>query len=408
MRRSPATLKVSTVLPGINKVRTTLVGGARRETWYAWRGKGAPIILKVEARSDALLAAAVEAASAKAIETFQALSRPEPDTRFLDGLIAKYLAAMEDNKILAERTKADRRKLLSRVRQGLGTMETKAIDAKGARAVLLAWRGKYAKTPKTADDLLGALSTVLQWAVDGGAGVTIGGNPIAQFPRLYKSNRAEIIWRPEDLALIDEHCAPELWLAVNLAATSGLRLGDLIKLPRNAIGKDAIVWQTGKSRGRRTIIIPMTDKLRAVLATMPARAATTVLTSARKTPWTEPGLASAIRRAKLDARDKWRKAANDKAAKSPVDHLRFHDLRGTAATNFILDGLDIPDVAMILGWKKDKVEQIAARYVSGEAIGRAMIAKLQRNKASASSANDPANDAAEVAAAKSQATDNAG
>ncbi len=176
------------------------------------------------------------------------------------------------------------------------------------------------------------------------------------------------------------HCAPELWLAVQLAAHTGLRVGDLIKLPLNAIGKDAIVWQTGKSRGRRTVIIPITDSLNAVLKTVPkAKKATTVLTSARKTPWTEPGLGSAIRRAKLDAQEKWRKAANDKTAASPVDHLRFHDLRGTAATNLILGGLELGEVATVLGWKKDKVEQIAARYISAEAIGRAMVLRLRRS-----------------------------
>lgn len=72
-------------------------------------------------------------------------------------------------------------------------------------------------------------------------------------------------------------------------------------------------------------------------------------TSARKQPWKEPGLESALRRAKLDAGAAARERTNDPEAKSGIEHLRFHDLRGTAATNFIRAGLDLNDAATILG-----------------------------------------------------------
>jgi site-specific recombinase XerD len=56
-----------------------------------------------------------------------------------------------------------------------------------------------------------------------------------------------------------------------------------------------------------------------------------------------------------------------------------HDLRGTAATNFIRAGLDLSEVATILGWKKGKAEEIAARYMTRQGIGLAMVEKLRRN-----------------------------
>ena len=81
-----------------------------------------------------------------------------------------------------------------------------------------------------------------------------------------------------------------------------------------------------------------------------------------------------------------------RASRPPgVLHLRFHDLRGTASTNFIRAGLDLDDVAMILGWAKGKVEQIAARYVTGETIGLALVEKLRRNKANTKAVNDAVN-----------------
>jgi site-specific recombinase XerD len=65
---------------------------------------------------------------------------------------------------------------------------------------------------------------------------------------------------------------------------------------------------------------------------------------------------------------------------SGIRHLRFHDLRGTAATNFVRAGLDLHDVATVLGWSKAKVEQIAARYVTAKEVGLAMVEKLRRNR----------------------------
>jgi hypothetical protein len=50
-----------------------------------------------------------------------------------------------------------------------------------------------------------------------------------------------------------------------------------------------------------------------------------------------------------------------------------------ALERFTSRGLSLDDVATVVGWKKGKVEQIAARYVTAEEIGLAMVQKLQRN-----------------------------
>jgi integrase len=344
------------MLPGAHKVRKRSRGGVT-EYWYAWRG--GPQILKVTATSDALLAKAVAQAGPGAVAASEAQRRPT-DHVTLYGLITRYLESPDFAK-KAPRTQRDRRKLLDFVRTELGHTELLALRAKGARTFLIDWRNKYAATPKTADERLNALSIVLTWAKERGE---IPANPVAEFPRLYSCNRADVIWEPQHLAQLYPHCAEELNHAVRLAALTGLRLGDLIKLPWTAVGENAIVWQTGKSRGRRTVVIPITAELRRLLDEIPRRDSVTVLNSKRKRPWTEPGLESALRRAKLDA---------------GIDGLRFHDLRGTAATNFVRAGLSLADVATVLGWKKAKVEEIAARYVSAEAIGLALVERMRKN-----------------------------
>ena len=107
---------------------------------------------------------------------------------------------------------------------------------------------------------------------------------------LYETDRSEIIWTDADMPRSKTATAPRSSRnAIDLAAYTGLRLGDLIRLAWSHIGEDSIVIRTGKSRQRREAIIPIYDGLRAVLDRIPKRA-TTVLTSARRQPWTQSGL----------------------------------------------------------------------------------------------------------------------
>ena len=246
----PASLPISTMLPGVHRVRKPRADGGVTEFWYAWRG--GPQILRATAASDTLLAGALAASLPDALKRYEVERRPAGDKRFLFSLVTRYLESPAFGAI-ADRTRRDRRKHLDRVREDIGQLELRALEARGARAALIKWRDKYERTPKTADELLGALSIVLQWATDRGE---LAANPVKDFPRLYKVNRADVVWTSDDLAKLLPHAAPELDHAVRLAALSGLRLGDLIKLPWSSVGEHAIVWQTGKSRGRRTVVIP--------------------------------------------------------------------------------------------------------------------------------------------------------
>lgn len=116
--------------------------------------------------------------------------------------------------------------------------------------------------------------------------------------------------------------------------------------------------QTGKSRGRRTAAVPITPDLRVVLDSIPRRDSPNILTSARRRPWTEPGLETALRKAKIAA---------------GIVGLRGHDFRGTAATNLVRANMPESDVATILGWSTSKVQEIARRYVTSDEIGLAIL-----------------------------------
>ena len=381
-----ASLDPKDMLPGVHRVKKR-GNGKVTEHWYAWRG--GPSILKVSARGDDELARLVATAAPAAIVAFQDLGKPKGDSVTLHGLITRYLLALEAMPG-APRTKRDLRKHLDKVRDQLGKLEIRALESKRARLVLTTWRDKFKETPKTADELFGALSKVISWAVDRGE---VALNPIKDVEGLYHApDRSDIIWEPHHLDMLLKHAAKAFHDLVMVAVNTGLRLGDLRRVPWTAVGEDAIVFQTGKSRGRRTIVVPITDELRDILAAIPRVDSVMILNSARGRPWSEAGVESAIQRAKRDALEEARER-HGADAKTDIEHRRVHDFRGTAATNFIRAGLFDDDIAEVLGWKKERVAEIRKRYVSGQEIGLAIVRRMRENKARAEAVNRPVNPA---------------
>ncbi|CAN1547371.1 XerC Integrase [Caulobacteraceae bacterium] len=264
-------------------------------------------------------------------------------------------------------------------------MELRALEARRARLHFIEWRDRFARTPKTADDYLGALSIVIQWAFDRGE---VAKNPIQNFPRIYRSNRAEMIWEPHHLATLLAHCDPRFTSVIRVAVLTGLRLGDLRRLPWTAVKEKSIVLQTGKSNGRRTVSVPITQELQGVLDAIPRSASVTVLNSRRGRPWSEPGIESAMQRAKRDALAAALTAGRNS---SGIEGLRFHDLRGTAATNFVRAGVEIDAVAMILGWKLGRVDEVARRYITDEERVLVVANRLRQNEERTEIVNSPVN-----------------
>jgi integrase len=327
-------------------VRVDLKGIAKvtskgRTYYYAWRGGPR---LRGDPGTPEFLASYNEATE----------SRRTPDTGRFKSLVTLYKASSEYKK-LADSTRANWAPWLDRVADYFGELRIAQFDrSERIRPIIRRWRNQWADKPRAADYGMQVLSRVLSHAVDPLG--KIASNPCEGIKQLYSGDRAEIIWSDSDLAALKKSCSPEIAHAVDLAAHTGLRLSDLLRLSWSHVGEDAIVFATGKSRGRREAIIPLYEALRAVLDRIPKRA-TTILTSGRGRPWTPNGFGSSFNTAKHDAGI----AEKD---------LHFHDLRGTAATKFYIAGLPIRVIAEILAWSEDQVERIIRRYV-----GRATATK---------------------------------
>lgn len=373
-----AQLSLPDVFPGLHRVKSrSKRTGLLTVYWYLWRG--GPRIAVIGPVSADGLGQAESAALPEAIEAARPHLSKAGDNVTLHGAVTRFLVALEAMPG-APRTKKDLRKHLDILREEEGQLELRALESKRARPYLIKWRDKRKATPKTADDLFGAARKVLDWLVDQGE---LSVNPIKDVAGLYTApDRSAIIWRQEAFDTLFRHADQPFIDAVEFMALSGVRLGDARRLPRSARGADAIVFQTGKSNSRRTAVVPITDELRVVLDRLPVSPkSTTLLNSSRQTPWSEPGLESAIQRARKAALAEVQ-ARHGPKAESGIEGLRLHDLRGTAATHYIRAGLEDGDIATILGWSSQKVAEIRRRYVSGQEIGLAIIRRMKANKAS--------------------------
>ncbi|MEX4006902.1 tyrosine-type recombinase/integrase [Neoaquamicrobium sediminum] len=314
---------------------------------YAWRG-GPPV--KGVLGTPEFQAAYNEAVAAHRL----------PDSGKFRSVVNRYKASPDYAKLAAS-TKKNWARWLDRISDYFGDLSVKQFDRpEKIRPIIRRWRGQYSHQPRTADYGMQVLSRVLSFAVDPlGA---IASNPCEGIKQLYSNNRAEIIWTEDDIAQLRAKAPEQVMFAVDLAAATGLRVSDLLRLSWSHIQDDAIVISTGKSRHRREAVIPLYDDLRALLERIPRRS-TAVLTNSRKRPWTADGLNSSFAKAMDDAGLKER-------------DLHFHDLRGTAATRFYLAGLSERVIAEIMGWEEDYVARIIRRYVDRKAALKATIRQL--------------------------------
>jgi hypothetical protein len=134
------------------------------------------------------------------------------------------------------------------------------------RADIMAWRKSMADTPRKADYHVTVLRALLGWGrVQGQLALNVADG----IPNLYKGGgRAHIVWTPDEVALLHSVLPTQLQDALDLARLTGLRRGDLVKLPLSAFGPHAIVWRTSKSNGERVVTVPMLPALADLVAAL--------------------------------------------------------------------------------------------------------------------------------------------
>lgn len=329
--------------------------------YYAWRGRGAPR-LRGEPGSEEFVASLREAQEGR---------KAGPKNK-MAGLCASFRASDawrgRGPKPISAKTRASWTTWLDRIQTEFGELSVAQFDRPQMRPRIERWRDRYAATPRAADMALQVLSRLLSHGQRQGLllnNIVKGGG----ISRIYTADRSGLIWTEADLAELEKVAPAEIMQAARLGALTGLRQADLLRLSWSHIQANSIEIATGKSRNRKTTLIPLYDELRAYLATLPKRA-TTVLVTTRGRPW-RTGFGSSWGEVK------------DKAG---IDALNFHDLRGTAATRFYLGGLSIREIAEIMTWSEDYVESLIDRYVKKDELLLDRIRRLNENASRTSSA----------------------
>lgn len=349
--------------------------------WHAFRG--GPKIGQFTGTTLALAEAAETLGADKLAAAYAAARSTEVPRDVIAGLVAAYKAEDTTDGFwsLSAATKAAWGPWLDTIRDHFGTLPVAALKAKGIRRQIIAWRDSYAATPRKADMGIQVLRRLFSWSMDR---ELVEANPALGIKDLYDNDRSAEIVEPSELAAVLAAVTAPMQRWVRLAAATGLRRADMRNLRWTDINDTSIEVATGKSGGRKRVIVPLLPEAVAVLkecrqaeaerrARLRARGLAPlespfVLTTRAGKQWSKDG-ATGI----------WVKAC--KEARPPIDkHL--HDLRGTFATRIMIADPSMSDDQLgdILGWEGEDVAKIRRRYVDRDRLARALVERIGGKK----------------------------
>lgn len=356
---------------GLHIVRKRRTG--KPDLWYVYAWRGGPQIHCAKGARPRVTAALTDLAA----DARREAKLPGKDDPTLAAQIVLFKASPEFLRT-ADSTQANARTWLDRIEDEFGDTTLRMWTSREMRGDVLDWRDKWAHQPRSADEAVATFRRLLNWIVDRGR---LPVNILTGIDSLYEVDRSDLIWEAQHFEMFMAKASVEVAEGVELAACTGLRRGDLVKLPWTSIGEHAIIWKTSKSRGRAMVTIPLLPEAKALLARIRARHESemaqqrpgrrkplpeTVLSNSRWQPWKAGGFGSRF---------------NDAKRESGIDR-HLHDLRGTFATRCILAGLTDEEIAKILGWTMADVARIREKYVNdarvviaiGERIAKTRIA----------------------------------
>lgn len=322
-------------LMGVHVVRPKLADGSRAEYHYAWRG-GPRIHAK-------------PGTHAYLVEYTRLTRDREMDRKgLLPELIYDYRQSAAYTS-LAEDTKRSYEAAFDLIEAEYCDLPVEAISQRGMRKEFIAWRDRFADTPRKADMLITVLSRVLSVALKN---EDIERNPLERIEKLSRTTRRDVIWTDDQMERFRQHAGPAMKLALMLGAWTGQREGDLLRLSWSAYDGSHIKLRQSKS-GRR-VRVKVSEELRALLDKSERRAVTIISTDRGGRSYTSSGF-----------RASWRKVCE----RAGIEGVTFHDLRGTFTTLSYRSGLaSIAEIAEVTGHSEREAESIIRKhYLAGDA-----------------------------------------
>jgi len=337
-------------LKGLHKVSRRLADGSARIHYYAWRG--GPRI-EAEPETPAFVA------------EFERLTAGRDAPPILQdhfqAIINDYQRSPAFKALKPETVKGYIR-CIRAIETAFGDMPIRALHSPKVRRVFLDWRDAYgAKHPRQADYRFSVLARILSWAYDRRI---IPANPCERPGRLFSATRAESLWTDDQIAAFVANAPAPVALAVLIAAETGQRQADVLRLTWAAY--DGQVIRLRQSKTGKAVVIAVSARLRAALDATP-RKAVTICTTSRGRPWTSDGFKTSFGKA--------RDAAG-------LQGLTFHDLRGTAVVRLARAGCTVPEICSITGHSLKAAGDILDRhYLSADqAVSLNAIRRLEQDR----------------------------
>lgn len=252
------------------------------------------------------------------------------------------------------------------IRSQWGSAKIAFFENPRTRPLVVKWHKSLKDKPRAADMCLKAFKRLLNWSVEEGM---IARHVCGNIKRIHSNDRSEIIWEADELdrlykALPHEHARQ----IVRFAALTGLRRKDICQMPVTSDKGDWLEVKTSKMKV--LAVIPVTGEVRKILNWFNSErqnlkhSPTTMFFSTRRRPYTPDGLSSTFERAK----------------KAVGINKRFHDLRGTAVTNYALMDFSQEDIAYFIGMNQSTVKEIIHVYLDRKRVMKAKIIQMRAHK----------------------------
>jgi integrase len=247
---------------------------------------------------------------------------------------------------------------------------------------------QFRETPKAGDHLTSVLGACLAWAKRRGK---IKINPMEGVQRLYAADRSLTIWEAAPLLALKEGkaleparpCPRQIWEVVLGAGLTGLAKVDLLRLRWPMILEEVIDLEGGRQKTGADAMPPVLPEARMLFERIRRQQQETkikgplgeekslydpngfVFLSSRGAPWTVDGFSASFQDAK--------------AAGGIGRELHFHDLRGTAATMFVVSPKNYSDlqIDLFMGWKEGEGGRIRRKYVNARNVAKGLQALLE-------------------------------
>ena len=151
---------------------------------------------------------------------------------------------------------------------------------------------------------------------------------LREIKSVYKSNRAEIFWLPDEIATFELGAPHHVWRILAIALETCLRPGALAQLSREHIhrtphGRGIVIWTQKRSR---LVSIPVTTRTADLIDNTPADQAPLIVNQRGRLYQHENYLGDAV--------SAWRDKLKIRS------DLRLYDARGTAAACLLEAGAD--------------------------------------------------------------------